>query len=106
MLTDSGNFQSSVQVLIKRELVEALRKDLSWMPPGVGVPAQYMPGIGTPASQYTFRCFSIVDLAVTSPPVPLVEGTPPTPVTLAQNFQDVSAKQYGQTVKSTDLGTF
>jgi N4-gp56 family major capsid protein len=101
--TDSPNFQSSVQVLIRRELVEALRRELSWMPPGVCTPAAFVNGTGTPPSQYTFRTTSILDLAIDIPPVPLVEGTPPTPVTLATTFQDVIAKQFGKTVKSTDL---
>jgi N4-gp56 family major capsid protein len=100
--TDSAGFQSSVQVLIKRELVEALRHTLDWCPPGVCVPAVYVPGVGTPASGYTFRSFSIADIAP-GVPTPLIEGTPPAPSTLAETFFDVIAWQYGKTVKATDL---
>jgi hypothetical protein len=100
--TDSAGFQSSVQALIKAELVEALRHTLDWLPPGVCVPTQYVPGVGTPASGYTFRTFSIADIAPGTP-TPLVEGTPPTPVTLAETFFDVIAYQFGKTVKATDL---
>lgn len=100
--TGSTNFQSSVQAIISRTLIEALRQGTPYLLPGAVTPSVYVKGGGTPESKYTFRYFSVSDLAVGTP-TPIVEGTPPAAEGLDLRFMDFAAAQYAKIVHSTDL---
>ena len=100
--TGSAGFQSSVQALIRAELIESLRGNCVYLLPEVAVPGKYVQGGGTPTSKATFRYFNVLDLAPGTP-TPLVEGVTPDSVDLGLSYMDFTASQFGKVVKSTDL---
>jgi N4-gp56 family major capsid protein len=97
-LTTTSNFSGTVASYIRDKAEVELRTNLPWANPDNGyISGEFVPRVNA----IVFQRFA--DFAVSSSPIPLTEGTPPTAGALAISYESFSATQYGTTVGASDL---
>src|SRR6478735_6160508 len=97
----SPQFASTVEALIKAEIIANLRTGLPHLPREVMVISSYVQGTGDGTGDALFRHVSYKDLAPNT--TDLVEGVTPPGETLASEILEFKASQKGDYVKVSDV---